>query len=253
MVLGILLLQNWNHSLHYRVLYCMLVCSWRDIKQVDIWIMVIMLFIVYDVIVLLIVSCKISTLLLTDKCLQYGSHGNTVTTHMIINDLLQSCCSIMGAWQTSLSHAHLTSCLQANSVPVKIHVLKCVNNVLQKCSQWYHSQLHRYISNWQLEPFVLLLMSDLPQLLTFLEHQLIPLIESQLVGVANQLAVLVNDVQSEHEKLTKQCALIRVSFRSYTSAQLYWSLFRNIYQTLLYVSMTTSLSAINSYGNSQSS
>ena len=199
-----------------------------------------MLFIVYDVIFLLIVTCKISTLLLTDKCLQYGTHGNTLTTHTIINDLLQSCCSIMGAWQQSLRHAHLTSCLQANSIPVKTHVLKCANNVLQKCSQWYHNQLHRYISNWQLEPFLLLLMSDLPQLLTFLEHQLLPLVESQLVGVANQLKVLVDVVQREREMLIKQCAIIRVSFRSNTLTQFYRSLFRNIYQTLLYVSMITS-------------
>ena len=159
--------------------------------------------------------------MLTDKSLQYGSHGSTLTAHTIINDLLQPCCSILEAWQPSLSHTHFTSCLQANAIQVKIHLLRGVANLLQDCSQWYHCQLHRYISNWQLEPFLLLLMGDLPLLLTFMQQQLLPL-NSQLVGVANQLQVLVDDVHREHDKLTMQCALIRVSLKSYLNEILWF-------------------------------
>ena len=169
----------------------------------------------YDITILLIVTCRISTLLLTDKCLQYGCHGSTLTTHTIINDLLQPCCSILGVWLQSLSHTHFTHCLQANAIQVKIHVLRGVANLLQDCNQWYHSQLHRYISNWQLEQLLLLLMGDLPLLLTFMQQQILPLVNSQLVGVANQLQVLVDDLQREYDKLTMQCALFRVSLKLY--------------------------------------
>lgn len=162
--------------------------------------------------VLLIVMCRISTLLLTDKCKQYGSHGNTLTGHVIINDLLQPSCSIMGEWLQSFNHTHFTECLQANAMQVMMHVLGGVANVLQNCIQWYYCQLHRYISNWQVEPFLLLLMGDLPLLLTFMQHQLLPLVNSQLVGVANQLQVLVDDAKRLHEKLAKQCAIIKVGF-----------------------------------------
>ena len=182
--------------------------------------MVMVLFIVYDVILLLIVTCKILTLLLTDKCLQYDSHGNTLTAYTIINDLLQPCCSLLGAW---LSHTQFISCLQANAIQVKVYLLRGVANVLHECSQWYHSQLHRYITNWQLEQFLLLLMGDLPLLLTFLQQQLLPLVSSHLVGVATQLQVLVDDVQREHNKLTKQCALIRVSYKLCFGVPYSWS------------------------------
>lgn len=161
-------------------------------------------------IVLLIVTCNISTLLLTDKCLQHGSHGNTLMAHTIVNDLLQSYYSLLGVWLQPCSHTHFT-CLQANALQVKLHLLRGVANVLQDCSQWYQCRLHQYISNWQLQPFVLLLMGDLPLLLNFMQQQLLPLISSQLVGVAGQLQVLVDDVKKEHEKLTRQFTMIRVS------------------------------------------
>lgn len=164
----------------------------------------------YDVIVLLIVTCKILTLLLTDKCLQYGSHGNTLTAHVMINDLLQPCSSVLAMWLQSFSHTHFTNCLQANALQVKLHLIRGVANVLQDCSQWYQCQLYRFINSWRLQSFVLLLMGDLPLLLTFMQQQLLPLVNSQLVGVANQLQVLVDDTQKEHEKLLKQCTLIKV-------------------------------------------
>ena len=184
---------------------------------------------IYDVIILLIVTCKISTLLLTDKCQQYGSHGNTVTAHTIANGLLQPSYSILAS--CSSSHTHFTTYLQANAMPVKIHLLRGVANVLQDCNQWYHSQLHRYISNWQLQQFLLLLMGDLPLLLTFMQQQLLPLVSDQIVGVANQLQVLVDDVQREHERLIKQCALFRVSFNSLSMHFIELQFFRNIYHT----------------------
>lgn len=192
----------------------------------------------YDVTILLIVTCRISTLLLTDKSLQYGCHGSTLTAHTILNNLLQPCCFILGAWLQSLSHTHFTSCLQANALQVKIYVLRGVANLLQDCSQWYHCQLHRYISNWQLEQFLLLLMGDVPLLLNFMQQQLLPLVNSQVVGVANQLQVLVDEVRREHDKFTMQCALIRVSLK-FISELNFILFFRNIYQTSLYVSMTT--------------
>ena len=153
--------------------------------------------------------------MLTDKSLQYGCHGSTLTGYTIINDLLKPCCSILGAWLESLSHTHFTSCLQANAIQVKIHFLRGVANLLQDCSQWYHCQLHRYISNWQLEQFLLLLMGDVPLILTFIQQQLLPLVNSQLVGVANQLQVFTDDVRREHDRLTIQCALVRVSLKLY--------------------------------------
>lgn len=176
--------------------------------------------------------------MLTDKCQQYGSHGNTLTGYTILNDLLQPCHSILGMWLQSSSHTHFTNCLQANAVQVKMHLLRGVANVLQDCSQWYHCQLHRYISNWQLQQFLLLLMGDLPLLLTFMHQQLLPLVNSQVVGVANQLQVLVDDTEREYKRLIKQCALIRVSFNA-LSTNFYWPLFRSIYQASLNVSMTT--------------
>ena len=187
---------------------------------------ILLLIVVYDVIILLIVTCRVSTLLLTDKSLQYGCHGSTLTAHTIINDLLQPCCSILGAWLQSLSHTHFTSCLQANAIQVKVHLLRGVANLLQDCSQWYHCRLHRYIDSWQVEQFLLLLMGDLLLLLTFMQQQLLPLVNSQLLGVANHLQVLVDDVQREFDKLTKQCTLIRVSF--IIRMKLHASLFRNI-------------------------
>lgn len=168
--------------------------------------------IIHVVIILLIVTCKISTLLLTEKCQQCGSHGNTLTAYTIVNDLLQPCCSIFAMWQQSFSHTHFTSCLQANAVQVKLYLLRGVANVLQDCIQWYHSQLHRYINSWHMQSFILLLMGDLPLLLNFMQQQLLPLVNSQLVGVANQLQILVDDSEREYARLIKQCVLIRVSF-----------------------------------------
>ena len=114
-------------------------------------------------------------------------------------------------WLNSLNHTHLTSCLQANALQVKVDVLRGVVTVLQDCSQWYHCQLHQYISSWQLQSFLSILMGELPLLLTFMQQQFLPLINSHLVGVADQLQVLVDDVKKEHEKLTKQFILIKVS------------------------------------------
>jgi len=143
---------------------------------------------------------------------------------------------MLGVWLQSSSHTHFT-CLQANALQVKIHLLKGVINVLQDCSQWYQCRLHQYISNWQLQPFVLLLMGDLPLLLNFMQHQLLPLVNSQLVGVADQLQVLVDDVKKEHEKLTKQFSIIKVSWS--IIKRVYFLLLRNIYRTSLNLSMTS--------------
>ena len=177
--------------------------------------------------------------MLTDKCQPYGSHGNTVIAHTIVNDLLQPTYSIL-ATCCSASHAHFTNCLQANTIPVKIHVLRGVANVLQDCSQWYHRQLHRHISNWQLQPLLLLLMGDLPLLLNYMQQQLLPLVDSHLVGVANQLQILVDDAQREQERLTKQCALIRVSFNTvlmhllmFTCQEFLSSFMKYLYESLI--------------------
>ena len=83
-------------------------------------------------------------------------------------------------------------------------------------------------------------MGDLPLLLNYMQQQLLPLVDSHLVGVANQLQILVDDAQREQERLTKQCTLIRVSFNTvlmhllmFTCQEFLSSFMKCLYESLI--------------------
>lgn len=151
------------------------------------------------------------TSLITDKC--HDCHGNTATAHTIIDNLLQPTCVTLKAWLSHTSHIVANqNCQIANILQVSTHVFRGVASTLQKCSQWYRSQLHQHVSNWGLSPLLLMLLGDLPRLLRVLQDELLPLISQLLDHMSDdQLSGLQYDVRLEHDKITEVTALIRVS------------------------------------------